>query len=206
MHAHDIALSISRNGTSRRRYKAVRLIEVQERLETWVLSENNKTTASNPLLPNFDAMSHTGPFDAGLGRTHFVEGQKLVKEGRRYMDQVNGERLQLNSHDIEGQLIQEKGVQAIVYSARLWEDKTALLALMQEDNMYGKRIHRRFKATLARVAGLARAAGWNDDEWDWHGWHDWTESSSEPPPIPWPTVGARTPATSAASTQPDNFC
>ena len=157
MHAHDIALSISRNGTSRRRYKAVRLIEVPEGLVTWVLSENNKTTASNPLLSNFEAMSHTGPLYATVGCTHFVEGQKLVKEGgRRYMDQVNGERLQLNANDIEGKLIQEQGVQAIVYSSSLWEDKTALLALMQEDNMIGPTVDMRLEATLARAARLER--------------------------------------------------
>ena len=103
MHAHDIALDISKNGTSRRRYGTVRLIEVPEKFSEGWLKENRKKAASNPLLANFAAMSHRGPYYAALGCTHFVEGQKLCKEGgRRYLEQVNGERLALKDNDTEG--------------------------------------------------------------------------------------------------------
>ena len=69
------------------------------------------------------------------------------------------------------------------------------------------------RARLVEERGLAGyqphwygwQSSWSEDEWDWHGWQDWNESSSSPPPIPWPTVGARTPATNGASTQPDDF-
>ena len=90
----------------------------------------------NPLLANFQAMRHTGPLYAAIDGTHFVEAQKLILEGgRRYMDQSDGKRLQLLDSDKEGSMIQSHGVAATVYSAKLWEDSAALLAIMREDNL-----------------------------------------------------------------------
>ena len=37
--------------------------------------------------------------------------------------------------DMEGKIIQEQGVAAIDYSAKLWDDSAARLAIMREDNL-----------------------------------------------------------------------
>ena len=50
------------------------------------------------------------------------------------MDSAYGHFLQLRDDDDEGHLIQKKGVKAIVYTAKLWDDKPALLTKMREDN------------------------------------------------------------------------
>ena len=55
--------------------------------------------------------------------------------GRTYKDQQGGQRFRLREDDLEGGLIQSHGVIATVYSAELWDDPAALLALMREDNL-----------------------------------------------------------------------
>ena len=50
------------------------------------------------------------------------------------MNKPDGPRLQLRDDDDEGHLIQTKGVNAFVYTAKLWDDKPALLTKMREDN------------------------------------------------------------------------
>ena len=50
------------------------------------------------------------------------------------MDQPDSLRLQLKGDDGEGEMIQAQGVNAIVYSAKLWSDKTVLHAIMRERN------------------------------------------------------------------------
>ena len=90
----------------------------------------------NPLLAKTEAMSYTGPYYANLNCTHFVGAQQVIAEGgRRYMGQPEGLRLQLKVGDEEGKLIQSSGVVAVVYTAKLWEDTPALLALMREGNL-----------------------------------------------------------------------
>ena len=135
-HAQDVAYDICTRGTSKRRYGVVRLVEVPENVtKSWLAGIETKHRM-NSLLSNFRAMSHNGQMYATLRCTHFVEAQKLIKEGgRRYMNKADGLHLQLKDDDREGQLIQEQGVEAIVYSATLWDDKHALLAIMQEDNL-----------------------------------------------------------------------
>ena len=87
----------------------------------------------NPLLASFQAMSHTGPVYATLCCTHFVEAHKLILEGgRRFFDHHHSLPFELVKGDCEGRLIQSQGVVATVYSAKLWDDNDALLALMQE--------------------------------------------------------------------------
>ena len=78
-------------------------------------------------------MSHTGPYYASLNGTHFVEAHKLIMEGkRRFRDEPEGLRFMLNPAGEEGRFIQESGVTALVYSAELWEDHDALLAVLRE--------------------------------------------------------------------------
>ena len=90
----------------------------------------------NPWLPEFQAMSHTGPVYANLNSTHFVSAQQLIKEGgRKFRDEPDGLPFKLKEDDVEGMLIQEHGVDAAVYGPELWTDLPALLALMREDNL-----------------------------------------------------------------------
>ena len=133
--AHYVAEDICENGTSKRRYKEVKLVEVPEdKVKDW-LATNMLANEPHwlPLLADFAAMSHTGPYYASLNGTHFVEAHKLIMEGkRRFRDEPEGLRFMLNPADEEGRFIQESGVTALVYSAELWEDHDALLAVLRE--------------------------------------------------------------------------
>ena len=51
------------------------------------------------------------------------------------MDEPEALRLQLKEDDEEGRMIQESGVDSIVYGPELWADRPALLGLMREDNL-----------------------------------------------------------------------
>ena len=136
MHAHTIARSICKHGTSLRRYNEVKLVEVPETARKAWLAANEEKVKHNSLLANFSAMSHTGTMYACLSCTHFVEAQKLILEGtRKYMDEPNGRALKLLKEDDEGRMIQLHGVAARVYSTKLWEDSAAILAIMREDNL-----------------------------------------------------------------------
>ena len=139
IHAHNVARDICENRTSKRRYDAVKLVEVPSgEAEAW-LAANRAKAAVNPLLANFAAISHTGPYFAILKCNHFVEACKIIKEGhRKYMDRAAEMPLLLQQDDKEGKLIQEQGVMAVVYSAAMWNDNAALLAIMREDNLDAK--------------------------------------------------------------------
>ena len=136
LHAQDVAVDICVKRTSKRRYNCVRLVEVPESaVKSW-LSAIHKKIKQNPLLATFQAMRHAGPLYATLNCTHFVGAHRLILEGgRRYKGQPDGQRFRLREDDIEGGLIQSQGVLASVYSAKLWDDPAALLAIMREDNL-----------------------------------------------------------------------
>ena len=135
-HSHAIAKNICTKGTSKRRYKKVRLVVVPEKAKKAWLAMNLKKAKMNALLPEFKAMSHSGPVYANLICTHFVSACQIIMEGgRRYMDEQEGLRLQLKEDDVEGKMIQESGVNAHVYGPELWADLPALLGLMREDNL-----------------------------------------------------------------------
>ncbi len=72
-------------GTSKRRYGQVKLVQVPEEGREAGLKANKEKSRLNPLLANFEAMSHTGPLYAALGCTHFVEAQKVILEGGMMM-------------------------------------------------------------------------------------------------------------------------
>ena len=98
MHAQDIALNICVNGTSKKRYNKVLLVEVPESVKKEWLEANQKKAKMNPMLSNFENMICTGTMYATLRCTHFVEAQKLVMEGGAAVEQpsrrypVNSER------------------------------------------------------------------------------------------------------------------
>ena len=107
MHAHTVAENISTHGTSLRRYKEVKLVEVPDTARKAWLAANEAKLKHNPLLANFSAMSHNGTMYACLSCTHFVEAQKLILEGHRtHMDEPDGHALKLNAEDDEGNMIQ----------------------------------------------------------------------------------------------------
>ena len=136
LHAHDVAFDICENGTSMRRYQHVKLVEVPEEMVQEWLATNMQKAKLNPQLADFAAMSHTEPYYASLNGTHFAEAHKLIMEGkRRFWDEPEARRFMLNPADEEGRIIQESGVTALVYSAELWGDPAALLALLREDDI-----------------------------------------------------------------------
>ena len=136
MHAHNVARSICKHGTSKRRYNEVKLVEVPETARKAWLAANEEKVKHNSLLANFSAMSQHGLLYACLTLTHFTEAHKLIMEGnRKYMDEPNGRALKLLKEDDEGRMIQLHGVQARVYSTKLWEDSAAILAIMREYNL-----------------------------------------------------------------------
>ena len=62
MYLHRLAASIMYNGTSLRRYREVKLVEVPvDGVQSW-LDANSKRAEPNPLLSDFSAMSHQGPY------------------------------------------------------------------------------------------------------------------------------------------------
>lgn len=136
LHAHEVAKNICETGTSIRRYKEVRLVEVPEpKKESW-LKEVERKIALNASLSRLQAISHSGKMYATLTCSHFVEAQKLILEGKRhYLDNTESLLFQLWDNDDEGKQIQQCGVNAIVYGPKLWDDPAALMALMREDNL-----------------------------------------------------------------------
>ena len=95
-----------------------------------------KNFKHNSLLANFAAMRQHGQLFSFLSCTRFIEARKLIMEGnRKYMDDPNGLPLKLKEEDEEGRMIQLHGVQARVYSAKLWEDIAAIIAVMTADNL-----------------------------------------------------------------------
>ena len=127
-HAHDIAKNICTKGTSKRRYNKVRLVVVPEKHKKAWLAMNLRKAKMNVLLPEFKAMSHSGPVYATLICTHFVSACQLIMEGgHRYMDEPEALRLQLKEDDEEGRMIQETGV--IPLFTGLTCGRTALLSL-----------------------------------------------------------------------------
>ena len=138
LHAHAVAENISTHGTSLRRYKEVKLVEVPDTARNAWLAANEEKVKHNTLLANFSVMSQNGTMYACLSCTHFVEAQKLILEGHRtHMDEPDGHALKLNEEDDEGNMIQSMGVQATVYTTKLWDDAAAILSIMQEDNAFG---------------------------------------------------------------------
>ena len=132
-----VAFEICEKGNSKRRHKEVILVEVPEDRVTDWLAANKEKAKMNPLLADFAAMSHTGPYYASLNGTHFVEAQKLIMEGnRRFRDHPSGTPFVLKEGDEEGRLIQELGVLAVVYTAGLWNDDSAIRSVMREGDVY----------------------------------------------------------------------
>ena len=136
MHAQLLAKGICERGTSLRRYGSVRLVEVPEAARAAWLRRIRTKVAMNPLLAQRQAISLTGPLYATLTCTHFVEAHKIIAEGHRhYRDQPEQLNLDLRHDDAEGSIIQQQGVNAIVYSDRLWYDIASLIAIMREDHL-----------------------------------------------------------------------
>ena len=82
LHAQEIALDISTNLTSKRRYGSVKLVQVPENVVHVWLAANRKKAAINPLLANFEAMSPTGPYYATVKCTHTSSNAKnYAREG-----------------------------------------------------------------------------------------------------------------------------
>ena len=86
-------------------------------------------------------MSDTGPYFAAAKGTHFVHAHKLIAEGDRTYKNMPHDGpdgrvrpVTLLQGDVEGRMIQREGVQALIYSAKLWHDKVALAAVMREGN------------------------------------------------------------------------
>ena len=72
---------------------------------------------------------------ATLKNTHFVGAQTLIVEGgRTFHDLAGGMKFKLRADDVEGHAIQELGVTFVLYTSDLWNDKSAMFALMREDN------------------------------------------------------------------------
>ena len=118
-HVHNVAADIAKHGTSHRRYWTVRVVEVPEtERQAWAISQQDHANRS-PLLPR---VSNIEPLRyACMTCTHFVHACKLMKAGRwRYMNLDGGAELKLLAGDSEGNLIQEVGVNTLIYSSELW--------------------------------------------------------------------------------------
>ena len=131
-HCHAIAMDICKNCTSVRRYGTVLLVEVPKNVREEWLSAQVRKWKCNFLLARVDTKEM---MFATLKNTHFVGAQKLIAEGgRTFHDLPNGMKFILRKDDTEGHAIQKHGVVSTLYDLELWDDESALLALMREDN------------------------------------------------------------------------
>ena len=128
-HVHEVAWSISR-GVKLVRYKQVDVIRVPAaHMETW-RAANKEKCAAQDLLPRFSPHMKF----ACLTKTHFTHGNKLVTDGSRTFMNDGATPLVYLEESAESKKIEEDGVQCSVYREELWDDKEALMALMNADN------------------------------------------------------------------------
>ena len=131
-HVHSVAVDVCKNGTSKRRYNVVHLVQVPQKVLAAWRAENALKCRQNPLLAKFNDKEMVL---ATLNCTHFVGACKLIAEGSRTnLNQPGASVFKLLHNDFEGQMIQKEGVDALIYSEDLWWDTGAMVALMREDN------------------------------------------------------------------------
>ena len=70
-----------------------------------------------------------------LTKHHFVHAHKIIDEGCRTVFNAGTLPARLRDDDTEGLTIQEHGIDAIIYSADLWNDPSAMQAIMVDDNL-----------------------------------------------------------------------
>ena len=86
----------------------------------------------DPLMPKFSPDMNL----CCLTKTHFTHSEKLIADGNRSQFNMGKLPAVLKHGDAEGQMIQEYGVEAIVYSAEIWNDPVAMQWIRNEDNSF----------------------------------------------------------------------
>ena len=111
-------LDIENNMTAITRYSPIRLMEVPEEKLEWFREANRAKCERDPLMPKY---SPTMRF-ALLTKTHFCHAHKLINDGSRRQFNSGGLPAKLIDEDAEGRMIQDYGVDAIVYGPEIWSD------------------------------------------------------------------------------------
>ena len=122
---------IIKNGTSINRYAPVLLVEVpQDVLQAWRAANKHKCD-TDPLMPMYSAEM----WMCCITKSHFTHACKLIQDGNRYVGNGGMLPAMLHDGDTEGRMIQEYGVQAVIYGPELWKDVAALQALIDDDGL-----------------------------------------------------------------------
>ena len=132
-HLHEVTNDIVVQGTKRERYVHVSVVKIPQEHLPAVREINRLVCKRRKLLP-----PHSPAIEyLCLTKTHFTFGQKLVKQGGRYLyDRVkSGVEIKLKLNDTEGKTIQELGPICVIYAEALYNDYLAMSSFASEDNL-----------------------------------------------------------------------
>ena len=128
-HTHEVAYSCL-GGVLANRYRQVDAVRVPEnRLEGWRQINKNKCD-NDALMPKFSPDMRL----AVLTKTHFSHAVKLEEDGARTLFNKGQIPIKFKAAGTEAMKLHEDGVITCIYSEVLWDDRDALVALMQSDN------------------------------------------------------------------------
>ena len=109
----------------------VDLVEIpSERLQQ-IRDVNRERCGGDALMPRFSA----DIVYVCVSKTHFVHGQKLAKDGNRFLFNENKMAISWQDDDVEGLMILEQGPVCVIYSSTLFDDVAAMNSLASTDNL-----------------------------------------------------------------------
>ena len=109
----------------------VDIAEIPQQLLQHMRDVNRERCATDAMMPRFSsAIDHVC-----LSKTHFVHGQKLAKDGNRFLFNENKVLISWRDDDVEGHLILEQGPVCAIYASTLFEDLPALNSIASTDNL-----------------------------------------------------------------------
>ena len=134
-HVHEVAADIVTTGTSLDRYDRVELVKIPA-AELDLVRKGNKTMCDSvKSMPLFNA----DMVYVLLTKTHFTLAHMLIRDGGRTLhDYKMGTRvrdIKLLLGDLEGHVIQERGVLASIFNENLFLEPEAMRSYQQQDNM-----------------------------------------------------------------------
>ena len=139
-HVHEIAADIVTTGTSLDRYDRVELVKIPA-AELDLVRKGNKTMCDSvKSMPLFNA----DMVYVLLTKTHFTLAHMLIRDGGRtlhdygyqpYKMATRVRDIKLLLGDLEGHVIQERGVLASIFNENLFLEPEAMRSYQQQDNM-----------------------------------------------------------------------
>ena len=139
-HVHEVAADIVHNGAKLDRYNHVVLVKIPA-AELDLVRKGNKTMCDSvKSMPLFNA----DMVYVLLTKTHFTLAHMLIRDGGRtlhdygyqpYKMATRVRDIKLLLGDLEGHVIQERGVLASIFNENLFLEPEAMRSYQQQDNM-----------------------------------------------------------------------